>query len=195
MTENENRQNDFLEAFLNPPRECGEVPFYWWTGDRLDKERIRSQLTALAEKGIAGVQVNYAHMKDGGEDDAPFGGFGRSIPGDPVQFSDEWWEFFGYAAEVCEELGMGIGVGDYTLAWIGNGFFTDRVACADGMAATVISCEKIMFFGRADISPTKMFLPLSRMTTLNVPSLRSYMSAARAFPRMFRRSRKHSKYA
>ena len=114
MTENENRQNDFLEAFLNPPRECGEVPFYWWTGDRLDKERIRSQLTALAEKGIAGVQVNYAHMKEGGEDDAPFGGFGRSIPGKPVQFSDEWWEFFGYAAEVCEELGMGIGVGDYT---------------------------------------------------------------------------------
>lgn len=153
MTENENRQNDFLEAFLNPPRECGEVPFYWWTGDRLDKERIRSQLTALAEKGIAGVQVNYAHMKDGGEDDAPFGGFGRSIPGDPVQFSEEWWDFFGYAAEVCEELGMGIGIGDYTLAWIGNGFFTDRVACADGMAATVISCEKIMFFGAGGYQP------------------------------------------
>lgn len=160
MNNSEIKSRDFLDAFYNPPCENGEVPFYWWTGDRLDKERIKKQLTMLAEKGVAGVQINYAHMRDGGEKNEPYGGFGRSIPGDPVQFSEEWWEFFGYAAEVCEELGMGIGVGDYTLAWIGNGFFTDRVAAADGMAATVLECEKLRFFGAESYSPSDDVLAL-----------------------------------
>lgn len=160
MEKNGNRQKSFLEAFNDPPRENGEVPFYWWTGDKLNKERLKKQLAALAEKGVAGVQVNYAHMLEGGENDDSYGGFGRSIPGDPIQFSEAWWEFFGYAAEVCESLGMGIGVGDYTLAWIGNGFFTDRVAAADGMAAVEISCERVRFFGAQSYSPDENVLAL-----------------------------------
>ena len=35
------------EDFLNPPREYGEVPFWWWSGDRLDKERIGRQLEQI----------------------------------------------------------------------------------------------------------------------------------------------------
>ncbi len=160
MENTDNRQKSFIDAFCDPPHENGEVPFYWWTGDRLNKERLKKQLTALAANGAAGVQVNYAHMLDGGENNEPFGGYGRSIPGDPVQFSEEWWEFFGYAAKVCEELNMGIGVGDYTLAWIGNGFFTDRVASADGMNAAEISCERIRFFGAQSYSPDESVLAL-----------------------------------
>ncbi len=160
MENTEKRQNNFIAAFNDPPRENGEVPFYWWTGDKLNKQRLKKQLTALADSGAAGVQINYAHMLDGGENDEPFGGYGRSIPGDPVQFSADWWEFFGYAAEVCEELGMSIGVGDYTLAWIGNGFFTDRVAAADGMSATEISCERVRYFGAQAYSPDECVLAL-----------------------------------
>ena len=37
---------------------------------------------------------------------------------------------------------MGIGVGDYTLAWIGNGFFTDIIANTPGMGAREMTCEK-----------------------------------------------------
>lgn len=153
MDISDNKSRDFIQAFFNPPHEYGEVPFYWWTGDKLDRERIKSQLTALSEKGIAGVQINYAHMKDGGEENLPYGGYGRSIPGDPVQFSEEWWDFFGYAADVCEQLGMGIGVGDYTLAWIGNGFYTDRLSETEGMAATVLSCGRLRYFGADSYTP------------------------------------------
>lgn len=137
---------DFIKALTSPDRRYGEVPFYWWNGESLDKNRLTEQLEMLCEKGVAGVQINYAHLNGGGEDSLPFGGHGKSIPGTPEQFSDEWWEFFSYAAHECERLGMGIGMGDYTIAWIGNGYFTDKVANKDGMNATNLSCEKKMLF-------------------------------------------------
>jgi len=133
---------DFINAVRRPSRSYGEVPFYWWTGEKLNKERLTSQLEALADKGVAGVQINYAHLVRGGEDNLQYGCHGRTIPGDPVTFSDEWWEFFTHAAAECQRLGMGIGVGDYTLAWIGNGFFTDRIAEDESMQAHELSCEK-----------------------------------------------------
>ncbi len=134
--------HDFISALNAPDRSFGEVPFYWWTGDRLDKARLTAQLEALAAKGVAGVQVNYAHRDRGGEENLSYGGAGRTIDGDPMPFSEEWWDIFAYAAHECERLGMGIGVGDYTLAWIGNGFFTDRIAATPGMNAREMTCEK-----------------------------------------------------
>ena len=134
--------HDFINALNAPDRSFGEVPFYWWTGDRLDKARLTAQLEALAAKGVAGVQVNYAHRDRGGEENLSYGGAGRTIDGDPMPFSEEWWDVFSFAARECERLGMGIGVGDYTLAWIGNGFFTDRIAAAPGMNARQMSCRQ-----------------------------------------------------
>ena len=46
---------------------------------------------------------------------------------------------------------MSIGMGDYTIAWIGNGYFTDKVASTDGMWAENMTCErKMMFSGDED---------------------------------------------
>lgn len=153
-----NEYHDFVSPFRRPADHYGEVPFYWWNGEKLNKERLTAQLEALAANGVAGVQVNYAHQYAGGENDLPYGGAGRSIPGDPVQFSDDWWEFFGYAARECERLGMGIGVGDYTIAWIGNGFFTDRVANTPGMGAEILSAERKMLFCREDLGDDETVL-------------------------------------
>ena len=137
-----NQDHSFITALISPDRSFGEVPFYWWTGDKLNKERLTRQLEALAAKGVAGVQINYAHMDRGGEKGLSYGGAGRTIPGDPAQFSEAWWEMFSHAARECERLGMGIGVGDYTLAWIGNGYFTDRLAHTPGMNGREMTCEK-----------------------------------------------------
>lgn len=142
---------DFIKALTSPDRRYGEVPFYWWNGAKLDKNRLSNQLEMLCEKGIAGVQINYAHLNGGGEESLPFGGYGKSIPGTPEQFSDEWWEFFSHAAHECERLGLGIGMGDYTIAWIGNGYFTDKVANTEGMNATNLSCEKKILFTGDDV--------------------------------------------
>ena len=135
---------DFIKALTSPDRRYGEVPFYWWNGGELTKERLTAQLEALAEKGLAGVQVNYCHINEGGEKELPYGGFGRSVEGTPPQFSDKWWELFHHAAKECERLGMSIGMGDYTIAWIGNGYFTDMVAGTEGMNAVNLSCEDIL---------------------------------------------------
>ena len=146
-----NEYNEYITPLKNPSAKYGEVPFFWWNGEKLDRERLYKQLKALADNGVAGVQINYAHQYGGGETDAAYGGHGKTIPGDPYPFSDDWWELFGYAASVCEELGMGIGVGDYTIAWIGNGFFTDRVSAAPGMHAQTLTCEHRRIFCMEDI--------------------------------------------
>ena len=153
---------DFIKALTSPDRRYGEVPFYWWNGGELTKERLTAQLEALAEKGLAGVQVNYCHINEGGEEGLPYGGFGRSLAGTPPQFSDEWWELFYHAAKECERLGMSIGMGDYTIAWIGNGYFTDKVAAAEGMNAVNLSCEeKMLFSGDEDALPENTLAVIS----------------------------------
>jgi hypothetical protein len=35
---------DVLPGFQNPPAGYGEVPFWWWTGDPLDKDRLLWQI-------------------------------------------------------------------------------------------------------------------------------------------------------
>ena len=138
--------NQFIKALTSPERQYGEVPFYWWNGGKLSRERLTEQLEMLSEKGIAGVQINYCHLNGGGEDHLPYGGHGKSIEGTPPQFSEEWWEYFAHAAKECERLGMSIGMGDYTIAWIGNGYFTDMIANTEGLSAKNITCEKSMLF-------------------------------------------------
>ena len=101
---------DALPAFQNPPPGYGEVPFWWWTGDPLDVERLTWQLEELHKKGISGVQVNYAH------EDSP--GWPTYAVEPPI-FSEAWWGIWGRVADECRQRGMGIGLSTYTLDWPG----------------------------------------------------------------------------
>ena len=49
---------DALPGFKNPPPGYGEVPFWWWSGEDLDVDRLLWQVQELHKKGISGVQVN-----------------------------------------------------------------------------------------------------------------------------------------
>ena len=99
---------DALPGFLDPPPGYGQVPFWWWTGDPLDVDRLTWQLEQLHEKGISGVQVNYAH------EDSP--GW-PTYAAEPPIFSDAWWRVWGRIADECRRRGMGIGLSTYTLDW------------------------------------------------------------------------------
>ncbi len=101
---------DVLPGFRNPPAGYGEVPFWWWTGDPLDEERLLWQLDELHRKGVSGVQVNYAH------EDSP--GW-PTYASEPPIFSERWWRMWGRVADACRERGMGIGLSTYTLDWTG----------------------------------------------------------------------------
>ncbi len=110
------------DTFRSPPPGFGEVPFWWWNGDRLDPARLRWQLDRLADRGVSGVQVNYAHAPHGG------GGYGLTYPSDPPLFSDAWWRVWDDTVAACSERGLRIGLSDYTLGWPGNGQWVDRIA-------------------------------------------------------------------
>jgi hypothetical protein len=99
---------DVLPGFRNPPPGYGQVPFWWWTGDTLNTERMIAQVRELHKKGISGVQVNYSHY------DTP--GWLTEYD-DPAIFSEEWWKVYSEISGVCSELDMGIGLSTYTLDW------------------------------------------------------------------------------
>ncbi len=91
-------------AFQSPPVTHGPVPFYWWAGEKLDRDRIAWQLDQLREKGVRQTIISYPHHPDGTND-----------PGDPQLFSPEWWELFRWFLAECRQRGMTAGFQDYTL--------------------------------------------------------------------------------
>lgn len=68
----------------------GEVPLWWWEGDRLSKERVIWQLDTLAAKGVKAVcpiQRSPARCY-------------------PASFTPEWWDMFQFVHRECQRRGM-----------------------------------------------------------------------------------------
>jgi hypothetical protein len=110
---------DVLPGFLNPPKGYGEVPFYWWQGDTLTRERIQWQLDQLANKRISSLQINYSHRDYGGLT------YGLSNPSKPPLFSPEWWNLFKWFSEEAHKRDMTVSLSDYTIG-VGQGFAMDE---------------------------------------------------------------------
>jgi len=99
---------DVLPGFKKPPPEYGEVPFWWWTGDTLNPERMIGQIKELHKKGVSEVQVNYSHYDTPGwltEQD------------EPAIFTEKWWKVYSKISTACAKLDMGIGLSTYTINW------------------------------------------------------------------------------
>lgn len=99
---------DALPGFKNPPPGYGEVPFWWWSGDYLDVDRLLWQVHELHKKGISGFQVNYSHLDTPGW---------LTDTGEPAFFTGEWWKVYSRISEECGKLDMGIGLSTYTIDW------------------------------------------------------------------------------
>ena len=100
---------DVMPGFQKPPPGFGVVPFFWWLGDPLTKERLGWILKQMAGMGIAGYQINYAH----GYRDGP--SYGRTYPSDPPLFSDDWWKLTGWFMQEAKKQGSAFSLSDYTL--------------------------------------------------------------------------------
>jgi hypothetical protein len=110
---------DVLPGFIQPPKGYGEVPFYWWQGDTLTRERLEWQLNQLQNKGISSLQINYSHLDQGGIS------YGLSNPSKPALFTDAWWDLFKWFSAEAQKRGMTVSLSDYTLG-IGQGFSMDE---------------------------------------------------------------------
>lgn len=139
-------------GFLNPPKGYGNVPFYWWNGDKLDTARIDEQLRMLADGGASGVQINFCHYCPEHDPDKTGGGFGKTYISDPPMFTDAWWNIVNHTFRTAKSLGLGVGISDYTLGWIGNGFFVDSVVYDAGLCATELRFKKVQL-RRGDALP------------------------------------------
>ncbi len=103
---------DALPGFQEPPPGYGEVPFWWWSGDALDVDRMLWQVRELHSKGISGFQVNYSHHDTPGW---------PTDTAEPELFTAAWWQVYGRISRECGRLGMGIGLSTYTLDWPNGG--------------------------------------------------------------------------
>lgn len=112
------------ESFVNPPGEYGIVSFYWWVGEPLTKERLLWQLDRLEDMDICGLQINYCHTDSGGKT------YGLPFKSQPEQFTDDWWELFGWFTGEAKKRGMNVSVSDYTLGTAGQGYFMDEILAA-----------------------------------------------------------------
>lgn len=92
-------QSDLDTLIADPPREFSPTPLWWWSGEKVTRERIRWQLEQFAAGGIYGVVIINL---------APAGPLVGARTDDPSWFSDEWWARFDDACEVASELGMKI---------------------------------------------------------------------------------------
>ena len=111
---------DALPGFKSPPPGFGIVPFFWWLGDPLTKERLSWQLEQMKGMGVSGYQINYAHSAKGGHT------YGLTYPSDPALFSNEWWKLLdGFKTEAGKQ-GSGISLSDYTLGF-GQGYMVDEL--------------------------------------------------------------------
>jgi len=82
---------ELRRQFENPDHaRWGEVPLWWWEGERMTRERVTWQLETLAAKGVKAV--------------CPI----QRSPGrcDPQSFDPDWWELLGVVNRECQRLGM-----------------------------------------------------------------------------------------
>ena len=93
------RHADLSSLIADPPRDYSPTPLWWWSGEKVTRERVRWQLQQFAAGGIYGVVIINL---------APAGPLVGARTDDPVWFSDEWWERFEDACEAASELGMKI---------------------------------------------------------------------------------------
>lgn len=88
---------ELLDRFERPSVRYGPLPLWWWSGDRLDVERLRWQLRRLIEQGVwQAVVMNLA----------PTGPLYGALADDPPFMSDEWWKIFTAVVADAEELGF-----------------------------------------------------------------------------------------
>ncbi len=86
-----------LSTFARPPRDFSPVPIWWWSGERVEPDRLRWQLEQFAAGGVYNLIV--LNLASAG----PMYGCDAD---DPLFFSERWWSLFLGACADAERLGM-----------------------------------------------------------------------------------------
>ncbi|MET8943153.1 glycosyl hydrolase [Streptomyces sp. NPDC004542] len=115
--------------FLAPGPSWGPMPFFWWSGGPVDRDRLTRQLDQLAGSGVAGTVVGYSHRDDGGLD-----------ADDPQPLTERWWDLFSWFVEECARRALKLGLQDYILL---NDILRSAGADTPGEGAGSLRCEVV----------------------------------------------------
>lgn len=88
---------DLMTAFATPNPVFSPVPIWWWSGDRIERDKISEQLRRMAEGGIYNAIILNL---------APSGPLYGSAPDEPPFLSESWWDLFGFALEEAKKNGI-----------------------------------------------------------------------------------------
>ncbi|MBB3128224.1 hypothetical protein FHS19_002878 [Paenibacillus rhizosphaerae] len=87
------------EQFRTPPKDYSPAPIWWWSGDRLELDRLRWQMDLFKEGGVYNLVVLNL---------APTGPMYGSDADRPRFLSEEWWDIFDGVCAYADEIGMRI---------------------------------------------------------------------------------------
>ncbi|MFV2177754.1 glycosyl hydrolase [Actinomadura sp. LOL_016] len=82
-----------------PPRTHSPAPIWWWSGERLDRRRLRDQLERFAAGGVYNLVILNL---------APSGPMFGADADEPAFFTDAWWELLDGVCEDALELGVSL---------------------------------------------------------------------------------------
>jgi hypothetical protein len=91
--------HQLVDRFERPSVRYGPVPLWWWSGEKLDPDRLRWQMRQLIDQGVwQAVVMNLA----------PTGPLYGALADDPPFMSEQWWTIFRAVVADAEELGFQI---------------------------------------------------------------------------------------
>ncbi len=88
-----------LYQFAEPPKEFSPVSIWWWSGDEIERKRLRWQMKKLVEGGIYNVMIVGL---------APVCPLFGSDADQPALFSGEWWDLIEGVCKDAYELSVNI---------------------------------------------------------------------------------------
>jgi hypothetical protein len=88
---------ELVDRFENPAAKYGPLPIWWWSGEKVTRERLRWQMEQMVSQGVSqAVVMNLA----------PTGPLYGALADDPPFMSEGWWEIFLGACADAAELGF-----------------------------------------------------------------------------------------
>ncbi len=125
--------------FAGLPKQYSPTPIWWWSGERLEPQRLRRQLEQFAAGGVYNLVILNL---------APSGPLYGSDADDPPFFSPAWWEIFLGVCADAQELGVRLWFYDqigFSGANLQGGLVRDDPALAgQWLASAVVEGEGVL---------------------------------------------------
>ncbi|MFD7637411.1 glycosyl hydrolase, partial [Streptomyces sp. NPDC059873] len=139
------------EVLTEPPRAFSPTAIWWWSGERLDRARLRDQLERFAEGGVFNlVLLNLA----------PSGPLFGADADDPPFLSDAWWALLEGVCDDARDLGIGLWFYDQ-LGFSGADLQARLVDERPGYAGRRLDRVRAMVDGPGELRCPRHALPLA----------------------------------